>query len=204
MLGQLLRPFGYLTIRHPAKKKIDVRIPAVMTLGILITLAFFRDEVDVWGAGGLVTSIQSLVQGLPGFYIAALAAVATFGRKTSLDSVIPEPTPTIDTWYGSNKVPVELTRRRFLCLLFAHLTALSLALSVGSSLGRSLAAPVKDLLPVWAAEPLFYVVCGGYFFLVFQMLVVTLWGLTYLGDKMHLPDATILPPSGKDDRKAQG
>ena len=189
LIYQLLRPFAYLTIKHPAKKVVDRNIPMFLALGTLVVLGFGRGTINAWGDNGLIALMQGLIQGLPGFYIAALAAVATFGRQTSLDALIPEPTPTIDTWYGTGKVEIGLTRRRFLCLLFAHLTALSLAISLLSSFGRSLAPVLKSVLPHWLAELLFYLTTAAYFFFVFQMLIVTLWGLFYLSDKMHQPDS---------------
>lgn len=192
VLDQLLRPFAYLTIKHPAKKVVDRKVPFILTAIAMIVLVASRGQVNVWGDAGLVALIQSLVQGLPGFYIAALAAVATFGRQTSLDALIPEPTPTIDTWYGSSKVEIGLTRRRFLCLMFAHLTALSLALSILTAFGRSVAGVVRSSIGPAFADGLFYLTSAVYLFFVFQMLVVTLWGLSYLSDKMHQPDAVSL------------
>lgn len=198
MWNQLFKPFGYLTIKHPAKKVVDLSIPLIMALTVLCILALARNAINVWGDSGLVSMVQGLVQGLPGFYIAALAAVATFGRQTALDALIPEPTPTIETWYGTGKVEIGLTRRRFLCLMFAHLTALSIALSIFTSFGISLAAPVRATLVPGFAELLFYVISGVYFFLLFQMLVVTLWGLSYLSDKMHQPDAVAIADNQHD------
>lgn len=188
MFYQLLRPFHYLTINHPAKKAVDWYFPAVLALATLLLLFWGRNAINVWGSSGLVELLQGLVQGLPGFYIAALAAVATFGKQTALDSLIPEPTPTIETLFGSQRVEIELTRRRFLCLLFAHLTALSICLSVFSALGRAFAVPILKVLSPTLAEMAFYGATALYVFFLFQMFIVTLWGLYYLSDKMHQPD----------------
>lgn len=194
MFYQLLRPFSYLTINHPAKKVVDWRVPGLLTLVAMCVLVVGRGAINVWGADGLVSILQGLVQGLPGFYIAALAAVATFGRQTTLDSLIPEPTPTIETWYGEGKIEIGLTRRRFLCLLFAHLTAVSVCISVFASFGRAVAGPVQRSVGSYALDVAFYVGSTVYVFFVFQMIVVTLWGLYYLSDKMHQPDADPLEP----------
>jgi len=201
MWYQLFRPFGYLKIKHPAKKVVDFSIPLLMMVVALIALALTRSMINMWGQSGLISMIQGLVQGLPGFYIAALAAVATFGRQTELDTVIPEPTPTIQTWYGTGKVEIGLTRRRFLCLMFAHLTALSIVLSVFASFGISLAAPIRTALAPHFIDLLFYLASGVYFFLLFQMLIVTMWGLSYLSDKMHQPDAVALAESDEKRRR---
>lgn len=189
MFYQLFRPFSYLTINHPAKKVVDWRVPGLLTLLAMGVLVIGRGSINVWGADGLVSILQGLVQGLPGFYIAALAAVATFGRQTALDSLIPEPTPTIETWYGGGKIEIGLTRRRFLCLLFAHLTAVSVCISVFASFGRAIAGPVQRSVGQGLLNIGFYFGSAVYVFFLFQMIVVTLWGLYYLSDKMHQPDA---------------
>lgn len=185
---QLLRSFGYLSINHPAKKVVDWWLPILLSMATTLVLGFVGEKSSVWGSEGLIEKIQGLVQGLPGFYIAALAAVATFGRQTNLDSLIPEPTPTIDTWYGSGKVPMGLTRRRFLCLLFAHLTAVSIILSLGSALflwAWKVIIPMSAICVVVG----FYFSTFVYFLALSQLVLVTLWGLYYLSDKIHQPDA---------------
>lgn len=196
MFYQLLRPFSYLAINHPAKKVVDWRVPGFLTIVAMSVLVAGRGSINVWGPDGLVSVLQGLVQGLPGFYIAALAAVATFGRQTTLDSLIPEPTPTIETWYGGGKIEIGLTRRRFLCLLFAHLTAVSVCISVFASFGRALAGPIQRSMGAQWLDLAFYVGSTVYVFFVFQMIVVTLWGLYYLSDKMHQPDAEPLDSVG--------
>jgi len=188
---QVLRSFGYLAINHPAKKVVDWYVPILLAVVSTAILSLGRGESNVWGEGGLVSSIQGLVQGLPGFYIAGLAIVATFGKQTTLDSLIPEPTPTIETWYGSGKIEIGLTRRRFLCLLFAHLTALSILLSIGSAALKWF-APLSIQFHPLVYNGGFYVASFLYALFLFQLIVVTLWGLYYLSDKIHQPDAVPL------------
>lgn len=185
---QVLRSFGYLAINHPAKKVIDWYVPIFMAIISTVLLSLGRGLTNVWGDGGLVSSIQGLVQGLPGFYIAGLAVVATFGKQAALDSLIPEPTPTIETWYGTGKMEIGLTRRRFLCLLFAHLTALSILLSIGAAFLMWSAPLAANLNPI-IRNGGFYTASFLYTLFLFQLLVVTLWGLYYLSDKIHQPDA---------------
>jgi hypothetical protein len=148
----------------------------------------FRDGMNVWAANGLVASAQGFIQGLPGFYIAALAAVATFGAQgSSLDKVIPEPTPTLSTRFAGTWIDMKLTRRRFLCFLFSYLTALSIVLCLYAYYAQAIAAPARRLLPS-SVDLLSWIAIAVYIFFVFQLVVVTLWGLYYLGDRMHQPD----------------
>lgn len=61
---------------------------------------------------------------LPGFFIAAIAAVATFNRA-EMDFVMPEPAPELKLRTGSDEDYVKLTFRVFTSHLFAYLTTLS-------------------------------------------------------------------------------
>jgi hypothetical protein len=185
---QLLRPFGYIVIHHPVKRIVDWYVPAVL-LGIsLIAIMPFRDGMNVWASSGLIASAQGFVQGLPGFYIAALAAVATFGAPgTSLDKVIPDPTPTLATRFAGTWVDMKLSRRKFLCFLFSYLTALSIVLSLYAYYAQSVAVPARRLLPN-AVDALSLIALMIYVYFLFQLVVITLWGLYYLGDRMHQPD----------------
>lgn len=199
LIYQLLRPFGYLAIHHSSKKIVDWYIPAALTAFLMALFVFFKGQINVWGDSGLVALIQNVVQGLPGFYIAALAAVATFGTQSVLDVVIPEPTPTIETWYGDGKLEIPLTRRRFLTLLFAYLTAISLCISIASSFFRVMVSPVESVVSEEYMSLLSYAASTIYFFFVAQMLIVTLWGLYYLSDRIHQPDSGPVSERGMGD-----
>lgn len=184
---QLTRPFGYIFIHHRVKKIVDWYLPGLLAGVAAVFLFFFRGVVNIWGDQGLIVNAQAFVQSLPGFYIAALAAIATFGQRGTLDSLMPEPTPTIETRFGGAWVVMGLTRRRFLCLLFAYLTALSLSLTVASLFVRSV-VKVKESIPHFIGESAFYVLTSAYLLFFFQMIVTTMWGLYYLSDRIHQPD----------------
>ncbi|MGG2419743.1 hypothetical protein ACQV9O_26640, partial [Ralstonia pseudosolanacearum] len=169
---------------------MDFYLPLLGCAVSLILIATFRPAFNTWGSGGLIEGLQGVIQSLPGFYIAALAAISTFGKQTTLDMVMPKPTPVIKTRFGSGMVPIELTRRRFLCLLFSHLTAVSIILSLSGPFLRTSAPVLKQYLDPLAASVAFYAVAGIYLFLLFQMFFVTLLGLYYLSDKIHQPDPT--------------
>ncbi len=184
---QLTRPFGYILIRHPVKKVIDWYIPLAMTLILFVISYPLRSALNVWGTGGLVQLAQQIIQGLPGFYIAALAAVATFGQQSTLDMLIPDPTPTIKTRSAGEWISMQLTRRRFLCLLFAYLTVVSVLLSLIATYGLATAAAIRLLAPPWLSQGLSLAGTIFYSIFIFQLIIVTLWGLYYLSDRMHQP-----------------
>lgn len=144
-------------------------------------------HVTIFGDSGLIAKLISFVQNLPGFYIAALAAIATFNR-VDIDRAMPAPTPKINIQLRGQTVAIELTRRRFLCALLAFLTAESLLLILSGILALVVAPSVKAVIPA-QAQPWIVIASSTLYLLFFwQMLIVTFLGLFYLGDRIHQPD----------------
>jgi len=201
MLNNILKPFHYLRIHHGAKKKVDWYLPTFFTF---VSLAFFIAldqtlKVDVFSASGLINRTLSFIQSLPGFYIAALAAIATF-NKIDIDYIMPWPAPKMAIQIAGKTQDIELTRRRFLCLLFAFLTAESLLIIGISIISISAAEPLKTLIPPIYHQLVKYGFVGFFAFLVWQMIVATFWGLYYLGDRLHHPDMRPAPTNPEIQR----
>lgn len=179
---QLGRPFAYLTIKHPLKPVYDWIVPLILTFTTCAYLYFFSSiNLTIVGAESLIPELLSFVSGLPGFYIAALAAVATFNRS-DMDLRLPVPTPEIETLIGGKDQTIKLTRRRYLCLLFAFLTSESICLIVLTRL--LLKTDLSSFeFATWAMW------FGAFLFFLFfwQLIVATLYGLFYMGEKMHEP-----------------
>lgn len=189
MLRALTRPFSYLQIQHPAKLKVDWIYPAFLSALSVIVILTFRSyaAINIFDKDGLIASILGFVQNLPGFYIAALAAIATF-NKVDIDHTMPDPAPTLYIRYQGKSVKIELTRRRFLCSMFAFLTAENIFLVALSILSTTFSQASKALLSTTLHLPISAVFLLIYFVLLWQMIVTTFWGLFYLGDKLHQPD----------------
>jgi hypothetical protein len=200
MLKILFRPFAYLSIQHSDRVYIWVNwyIPiffSSITIGfwlipsLLDFLGFIKPQpIDIWGSSGLISKLQNFVQNLPGFYTAALAAVATFGSRNML-KVMPGKAPTMRFLVeGKMTNGLPLNRRLFISSMFAYLTALSFLLAIGASVATSIAPAFKSLL-MPTAVPFASAMATGIFTLFFiQMLTITGWGLYYLGEKIHLND----------------
>lgn len=197
MLTDLLRPFSFLTITHPTKKPIFVNwvVPAIAAAIVVSGMVSIGISIDVFGSNGLLSRLLGFIQSLPGFYIAALAAIATFNNRDML-KLMPGVPPIGTVNYNGFPERVPMSRRRFLSSMFAYLTALSICLTLGAVVMLALADPVKSLLPQeahpWIKAGVFFLFIG----FVFQMVAVTLWGLYYLGDKLHTLDA----PSASDSQ----
>lgn len=185
MLGDLFRPFAYLTIRHPTRSLLWVNwvLPAILAFVIVAALHQFDIRINAFSELGLIARLLAFVQTLVGFYIAALAAVASFNSR-HLDRVMPSPAPKMKIKYNGELQEVPLTRRRFLCSMFAYLTALSFLFSIAAITALSAEAVIPHGWFAVLAPGLLFV----FLLAVFQMTTVTFWGLFYLGERMLTPD----------------
>lgn len=185
LLGQLLRPFGYLSIQHPYKWIVDWAYPVLLSVFSVAVICLSGNQVTQYLPGSLIALILSFVQSLPGFYIAALAAIATFGRS-DIDNVIPEPTPKVIVKFRGSTNIVDLTRRKFLAMLFAFLTAQSIVIVGFSILLISFGQQIYSLGTTEINIGLYLsgILLLLYFIMLYQMLIATFWGLYYLGYKL--------------------
>ncbi|MBT2326491.1 hypothetical protein J7E62_29690 [Variovorax paradoxus] len=189
MFLNLVRPFAYLTIKHKSRlpQIVNWIVPSAIAILAVGTARAGGLDIDVFGTNGAVSRVLSFVQSLPGFYIAALAAIATFGG-VDMDRIMPGDAPTMSIIYHGQSTEVKATRRRFLSAMFSYLTACSLAITLGSIGVLAIAEPLARLVPTqfhWAFKDVF-----GFLYLLFlgQMTCVTMWGLFYLGERIHTPD----------------
>lgn len=184
MFSQLLQPFEYLRINDPNKRAVDWLIPLIFTIPTVALLVFLQPKVNVYGDKGFIQGLTQFVQTLPGFYIAALAAIVTFSSGR-MDDLIPEPTPTVQEMSRGRLNAIPLTRRRFLSMMFAFLTAESFLLVLLGIAGTTFAPTFKELITgrFQAITAAAFLVLYCYCF--FQMLVATFWGLFYLGSRIH-------------------
>lgn len=185
---QLLRPAAYLWIKDRGKWQIDWLYPFIIT--IILTFSFFLLPVArcLYGEKGIIKELIGFIQILPGFYLAALAAIATF-NKNDLDYHLPAPTPQIEIKVNGKDMDIALTRRRMLSYLFGYLTFLSLALYIIIVIGAVIAPSAKILFGAYLS--IAKIVFLGTFILFFsQMIIITIFGLYQLCDRIHQPDQT--------------
>jgi hypothetical protein len=188
MLKQMLQPLAYLAIRHPQKWKIDWLYPVAIAL---VCTWFSTDDnwkSDIYRSSGPISLMLGFLSSLPGFYIAALAAIATFGRN-DIDNLLPEPTPTVKLSMRGENILIKLTRRRFLAMLFSFLTCESIALVLLSVLLLSCGTTISALATGCGlcGKALSLALTLIYYTLLMQMITATFWGLYYLGFKLHEP-----------------
>tara|TARA_Y100000588_G_C14183008_1_gene894563 strand:+ start:224 stop:775 length:552 start_codon:yes stop_codon:yes gene_type:complete len=180
-LEQLTRPFAYLQIKGTiGKSRYDWSVPICFTL---ITLALlYYSEINYANVNStLLDPITAFIANLPGFYIAALAAIATFQNPKLSENMLSAGTdePYIETKYldENNRVKTRnkpLKRRTYLTHMFAFLTAESFVLVILNKLSVTIDSPFV----LW-----FYV--AVFLTLFWQLVVTTFCGLYYLGERLH-------------------
>lgn len=193
-IRRLLTPLSYLRIEREDKVTDELIIPAVLTFISVGTLWYFSGKVPIFPDKGIISFIVNYLQIVSGFYIASLAAVATF-NKESMDKPMPGIPVILPVTRKSKGRPETLSRRRFLCFLFGYLSLLSLVLYFSGSALILLAPQVKLILPVEVLAAVKWSVVTVYMFTTYNLLVTTLLGLYYMTDRIHRKEATFVSPS---------
>jgi len=198
-MWRLLVPLRYLRIQHPEKVKFDVYFPVVIAIAISLPLLSSKFLIDAKSLDILGRS-SDLLSILTGFFVAALAAVATFGNP-EMDEPMSGSEPV--TLPQKGREPDKLSRRRFLSYLFGYL---ALASIITYGLGFAFYAiqnyVVLVHIPSWSTTSfvLFWMV---YALFLGNLLSNALLGLFYLTDRIHRPNRVVSfkkqPPEGTDE-----
>ncbi|WP_152027387.1 hypothetical protein [Brucella pituitosa] len=182
-MWRLFVPLRYLRISHADKVKFDLYIPLVVTVLFCLPLlsdGFVKKSVEKLDVLGQSSDLLSV---LTGFFVAALAAVATFGN-----SEMDEPMA------GTEPVKLDgsdLSRRRFLSYLFGYLAFVSIfAYILGFAFFGFQTYFIKSVIPE-ATTIVFYIFWVFYSFLMGNLLVNALLGLFYLTDRIHRPNRVV-------------
>ena len=185
---KLFSPLSYLRIEHEEKRWYDYRIPVLIASLVAVVYYFSAHKIPLIGSNGLLLQVNGLLQVLIGFYIAALAAVATF-TNSSIDEVMAGDPPTLYEEFRGQKIKIELTRRRFVCYLFGYLALVSfvqfciglVSILIGKSLGVWIVSISSIELLSWLKTAFVWV----YSLILFNIITTTLLGLYFLSVRFH-------------------
>jgi hypothetical protein len=159
----------------------------------MLVLYAFAGKIPIFSEKGVISVIVGYLQIVSGFYIASLAAVATF-NKESMDKTMPGIPVVLPSRPRRRGKPEALSRRRFLCFMFGYLSFTSLMLYFGGSAIVLLAPHLKSLLSeAWLPIIKWPTVCI-FIFITSNMMVTTLLGLYYMTDRIHRKDAAFVTP----------
>ena len=142
---QITRAFAFGQIEHPTLNLINRQIPAGMAVLAVVGYMLLPVRPPLAGDDGLSGYAFRITSLLPGFFIAALAAVATF-QRAELDETMPDPSPMLEVRTGEDASPVPLSHRVFLCHLFAYLTSTSLLVILLSVSGEIIAPSARHVV----------------------------------------------------------
>ena len=192
---EMLRWAAYRSIKHASMRFYVSMLPLALCIPVTVLWVLLPVKPSLTAtSGGMLASILTMVAALPGFFIAALAAVATF-NKPEMDEEMPAPCPQIRVLRAGKFVDVSLTRRTFLTYLFAYLSVLSLLLAgyciAGQLLGPTAIHWIESASFVTWKKLSFGLTSAVYIFgltyLIATMLVATLHGIYFIAERMHQP-----------------
>lgn len=187
VIHQLFKPLAYVRIKHPTKAFFDWWLPLFFAIATWCFLYYVVKSPALFGENGLIIGVNELLQVLVGFYIAGLAAIATFQNPGMDDQMSGDPV-TLEEQYRGQTLLVGLTRRRFLCYLFGYLSWISLTLYfIGVLANISKSAIASMILPTYLSAVKF-----GFLFLYLLVLsnlfITTMLGLYYMSHRLHLTE----------------
>lgn len=185
---RLLTPLLYLRIDRQGKVFDELLLPVILLAFTYLVFWALDWKLVIFGSSGLVAGVGSYLQVVTGFYIASLAAVATFNQK-NMDVRMAGDSPSLVVEWKGRKLEEKLTRRRFLCFLFGYLSFLSVFVYFGGVGANLLAQPLVTKLPT---EAHFWVKWGFvsiYLLVVYNLICTTLLGLYYMTERIHRPES---------------
>ncbi|MGS0675670.1 hypothetical protein [Shewanella sp. 125m-1] len=175
MLDKLLKPMSYIGIKHSEKRWFDIIIPSILAVLVSIIIFNLPKPIALIGKDSLISLVNGILQILSGFYIASMAAVATFQRE-GMDEKMEGRPPKLKG--------IPLTRRNFLTYLFGYLAFMSIAMYfIGGFIQLSASS-----ISYWTADlhALIKVICVTfYLFVVCNIMTTTVLGMHFLIDKIH-------------------
>lgn len=197
-ISRLWRPFDYLRVRHEAKVKYDLWIPLFVALVAIALVELAPQRIPLVTSQSIISAVSGLMSILAGFYIASLAAIATF-NNSGMDKTMPGDPPQLDVEIKGTRKTLKLTRRRFLSLMFGYLAMMSIVIYLFGEFGRlyapAIASGVEDDVVTWLRRVFLLL----YFFAFANVIVTTFLGLFFMADRIHRPDPDLKPENPRKD-----
>lgn len=190
---QIKRPFAFLRINSRELMILRTTVPLLVTICIIALYWALPYRPLIVGDKRYIDYMVQLIGALPGFYIAALAAAATFTNQSLDEEISGRSPPTIEIIRGGQTFEAILTLRVFMCHLFAYLCALSFAACLLGIAILEFAPVLEDIEKFHSSHkitmPLLtiirYSAVGWFTFYVVRIVAITLHGLFFLIERMH-------------------
>lgn len=204
LLYQFLRPFAFMGVRGPTLHVYRLILPIVATVLSCAVEYFLPKGIELIGDKSVSDYMATFFVALPGFFIAALAAVVAFNGG-DLDTEMPSVRANIMAYGDTVYQPITL--RVFLSYLFSYLTILSFVGFFVCISGSLLAPSVTEWLN-HLCHPAAYgwrLACqltftGLIAFISSSVVFCTGLGLYFLAERVN---QTLLPNPMKDKEKSE-
>jgi hypothetical protein len=193
ILRQIFQVFAFGKVRHEQLSPLLHWGPLFCAAAAALVFFVLPIPPKLTGDGSLSRHMITVFSIMPGFYIAALAAVATFNRD-EMDLVMPDPAPELKLSTRGRSSWVKVTFRMFTSHLFSYLTAMSFS-AVFFFVAADLTAPSIDFVfnnyvnnfYFRLLARLAYVATAAW--IASKIVVTTMIGLYFLAERMHRPHA---------------
>jgi hypothetical protein len=201
---QLLVPLNYLRIKHGrgifhSKMTYDFVLPIIFSALTWLAFWFLDIPLRIFSNPDMTTRITDLLQLMIVFYMAALAAVATFERR-GIDKPLKGGDAILHIRHhdGGGKRPKILSHREFICYLFGYLSFLSLVLFMFLTIFDVVWPKFEEHFAAQAAVHHFLIhmvdpiALFVFFVAVWQLIFTSLLGIYFLTDRLQVlsdPDA---------------
>lgn len=194
MLELIFKPLNYLSIRWDNgiinKTRFDFTIPIVIStiISLIMTILWINVGIEKSNifTNDLTYYLICFLQTMPGFYIAALAAISTLNSSTMDQPMAGDPPKEKHVEYNPHKVLwIEMNRRRFLARLFSYLTFISIfsfILLLMMRFSYSLDIKISSSILVYGT---YFLCCSILIFCLSQLIMMTFLSLYYLGERVH-------------------
>lgn len=189
---RLLRPLAYLSIRHETKYKFDWGWPLGLAVVTVLIFWVLPAKPQLLGDKGLLKGVRELIALLGAFYVAALAAVATFARPT-LDMPMEGTPPEL--------AGRPLTRRQYVCYLFGYLALVAFTLFIVLVAAEALAPSIKIVVAKEYLSWVRNILIVPLAFVFWNMMITTMLGVYFLVDKVHIEKPVAVPGEGQPPEK---
>lgn len=193
MIRIIRSPLTFLAVRYPGGVALAWVTPAVLAIMVVGLVMLLDIDVPITGDDGILKAAISLFTVAGGFFVAALTVLITNDHNFLNGYFVGVNKPNIK---GEKE---ELTRKRFLSLLFGYFSFASFSIVVACLL-MTVYGDFFISIPQGALRSIGSAVAGfvGAFF-AFQLFLLSLVGLHYLTDRLHRSDGrskfSITPPS---------
>ncbi|WP_313129508.1 hypothetical protein [Pseudescherichia vulneris] len=174
-IKKMLTPVDYVRIKHPEKRVFDFAIPLILSLVITAFIFTLDRPIALIAKDGLISVVNGILQILSGFYIASMAAVATFQKK-GMDNIMDGAPPTLN---GK-----DLTRRKFLTYLFGYLAFSSIFMYLSGGGLQLLSATISNVA-IFKIVFVKFILVAIYIFIILNIICTTILGMYFMIDKMH-------------------